>query len=66
MDGERKEPPECNSSSEEEKEQLSPLSVMEFPFEGEEEEDQTSPPSFHHTLLKLQSMYLIHFFEKKN
>ncbi|XP_074560173.1 uncharacterized protein LOC141816251 isoform X2 [Curcuma longa] len=54
VDGERKEPPECNSSSEEEKEQLSPLSVMEFPFEGEEEEDQTSPPSFHHTLLKLQ------------
>ncbi|XP_042417615.1 uncharacterized protein LOC122006253 [Zingiber officinale] len=54
VDGERKEPPECHSSSEEEKEQLSPLSVMEFPSEGEEEEDQASSPSFHHAPLKLQ------------
>ncbi|CAL9044327.1 unnamed protein product [Musa banksii] len=48
------ESPECHS---EEKEQLSPLSVMDFPSEEdeeEEEEDDTTSPSFHHSLAKLE------------
>lgn len=61
MDRERKETPECHSSSEEEKEQLSPLSVLEFPSEGEEEEEVRASS---HTPLKLQSMYLFHFKKK--
>ncbi|CAL9092602.1 unnamed protein product [Musa textilis] len=47
------ESPECQS---EEKEQLSPVSVMDFPSEEdeEEEEDDTTSPSFHHSLAKLE------------
>ncbi|RRT82340.1 hypothetical protein B296_00018726 [Ensete ventricosum] len=48
------ESPECHS---EEKEQLSPVSVMDFPSEEdeEEEEDDTTSPSFHHSLAKLET-----------
>ncbi|XP_042392053.1 uncharacterized protein LOC121983160 isoform X1 [Zingiber officinale] len=50
-DGEGKESAESHSSSEEEKEQLSPVSVIEFPSEGEED---ALSPSFRHILLKLR------------
>ncbi|WOL05704.1 hypothetical protein Cni_G14433 [Canna indica] len=59
----REESPECHSSSEE-NEQLSPVSVMDFPSEEEEEEEEdgddddtdeaTSSPSFDRSLAKLE------------
>ncbi|KAJ8512495.1 hypothetical protein OPV22_002929 [Ensete ventricosum] len=50
------ESPACHSE-EEEKEQLSPVSVMDFPSEEDEEDvddDDTASPSFHHSLAKLE------------
>ncbi|XP_072987922.1 uncharacterized protein [Typha latifolia] len=58
---------ECHS--EEEKEQLSPVSVMDFPYEeDEEEEDETTSPSFHERIahierVKLQLLQKIRHFE---
>ncbi|RWV83573.1 hypothetical protein GW17_00054800 [Ensete ventricosum] len=51
------ESPACHSE-EEEKEQLSPVSVMDFPSEEDEEDvddDDTASPSFHHSLAKLEN-----------
>ncbi|CAL9051969.1 unnamed protein product [Musa banksii] len=56
-EGQGEESPACHSE-EEEKEQLSPVSVMDFPSEEDEEEDDddddTASPSFHHSLAKLE------------
>lgn len=53
---ERMECPGCQS--EEEKEQLSPVSVMDFPYEDEEEESPPSP-SFHQSLANIERTKLL-------
>lgn len=60
------ESPQCHS---EEEEQLSPMSVMDFPSgeeDEEEEADDPASPSFHHSLAKLERRHLIlvYFFLK--
>ncbi|URD98064.1 hypothetical protein MUK42_28949 [Musa troglodytarum] len=50
--------PQCRLE-EEEQQQLSPVSVMDFPSE---EEDDPASRSFRHSLAKLESTPLVHFF----
>ncbi|CAL9087375.1 unnamed protein product [Musa textilis] len=54
-EGQGEESPACHSE-EEEKEQLSPVSVMDFPSEEDEDgdDDDSASPSFHHSLAKLE------------